>query len=70
MNRDERSTLGKQALRYKHEIGKLKNETTKLKEQLNLDSLHATNASSNTQLSRLQSEGDALIRKIEIEKKR
>lgn len=60
----------KQSLQYKQTIETLKSETKKLREQLCLDNLQQSNLGVETEIARLQEQGDNFARKIEIEKKK
>ena len=60
----------KQNLQYKQSIENLKTETTKLREQLCLDKLQQSNLGIETEIARLQDQGDTFARRIEIEKKK
>lgn len=60
----------KQSLQYKQTIESLKTETKKLREQLCLDNLQQSNLGVETEIARLQEQGDNFARKIEIEKKK
>ena len=60
----------KQSLQYKQTIENLKSETKKLREQLCLDNLQQSNLGVETEIARLQEQGDNFARKIEIEKKK
>ncbi|OMJ81002.1 hypothetical protein SteCoe_18615 [Stentor coeruleus] len=60
----------KQSLQYKQTIENLKTETKKLREQLCLDNLQQSNLGVETEIARLQEQGDNFARKIEIEKKK
>lgn len=60
----------KQSLQYKQTIENLKSETKKLREQLCLDNLQQSNLGVETEIARLQEQGDNFAIKIEIEKKK
>lgn len=60
----------KQSLQYKQTIETLKTETKKLREQLCLDNLQQSNLGVETEIAKLQEQGDNFARKIEIEKRK
>lgn len=64
------NTQVKQSTQYRLTIDSLKTETKKLKEQLCLDTLQQTNIGLESEIARLQEQGDAYVRKIEFEKKK
>ena len=66
----KRSEGMKKSQDYKRTIDQIKSETSKLRDQLSVDTLHSTNLATSSQIARLQDQGDAFDRKIEIEKKR
>lgn len=60
----------KQSEQYRQTIENLKKETRKLKEQLCIDTLQQSNMGIESEIARLQEQGDVYVRKIEIEKKK
>jgi chromosome segregation ATPase len=64
---DEGASLSKQSSQYRQSIERIKGETTKLRDQLCMNSLQSTNAATSSQIARLQDQGDAYLRKIQEE---
>lgn len=60
----------RQSIQYKQTIESLKTETRKLREQLCLDTLQQSHLGVESELARLQEQGDAFAYKIELEKQK
>ena len=70
MSKTEKNSKKSAVNKNKYIIDNLKNEAEKLKEQLCIDTLHQSNFMNNSELVRLQEEGDEFANKIEIEKRK